>query len=62
MTSMLGCPRTALEVTRLLLSLDPLGDPIGALLSIDTHALMCKVTNICVCNVYYHKVTHDVYG
>jgi Transcriptional repressor TCF25 len=45
MTSMLGCPRTALEVTRLLLSLDPLGDPMGALLSMDTHALMCKVNN-----------------
>eukprot|EP00953_Heterococcus_sp_UTEX-ZZ885_P029289 15557-Heterococcus_DN1.PRE.1 len=54
---MLGCPRTALEVTRLLLSLDPLGDPMGALLSIDTHALMCKAFG-CACDEISHRAAY----
>lgn len=36
---MVGGARTALEVGRLLLSLDPLGDPMGCLLALDSHAL-----------------------
>ena len=34
-----GCPRTALELGRLLLSLDPENDPMRALLHIDFYAL-----------------------
>ena len=34
-----GCHRTALELGRLLLSLDPLADPMHALLHLDHHAL-----------------------
>jgi len=37
-----GCPRTALEVSKLLLSLSPLLDPSSALLSIDFYALRSK--------------------
>ncbi|KAG5191759.1 transcriptional repressor TCF25-domain-containing protein [Tribonema minus] len=40
--SMMGCRRTAMEVSHLLLSLDPIGDPMGALLCVDCHALACK--------------------
>lgn len=36
---MVGGARTALEVGRLLLSLDPIGDPMGCLLALDSHAL-----------------------
>ncbi|CAM9423393.1 unnamed protein product, partial [Phaeothamnion confervicola] len=42
MAGMRGCPRTAAEVCRLLLSLDPLGDPNGALLFLDHFALASK--------------------
>jgi hypothetical protein len=37
-----GCPRTALEVCKLLLSLSPLLDPQSVLLSIDFYALRAK--------------------
>lgn len=39
---MMGGARTALEVGRLLLSLDPLGDPMGCLLALDTHVLASR--------------------
>lgn len=39
---MVGGARTALEVGRLLLSLDPLGDPMGCLLALDSHALASR--------------------
>lgn len=42
MAGMMGGARTALEVGRLLLSLDPLGDPMGCLLALDTHALASR--------------------
>ncbi|CAM9122097.1 unnamed protein product [Choristocarpus tenellus] len=42
MAGMVGCPHTALEVGRLLLSLDPLGDPMGCLLALDYFALATK--------------------
>ncbi|CAN0043746.1 unnamed protein product, partial [Discosporangium mesarthrocarpum] len=42
MSGMLGCPRTALEIGRLLLSLDPPGDPMGCLLALDYYALASK--------------------
>ena len=34
-----GCPRTALEIGRLLLSLDPTSDPMHTLLHMDAYAL-----------------------
>ncbi|KAL1921679.1 uncharacterized protein VTP21DRAFT_10321 [Calcarisporiella thermophila] len=37
-----GCWRTAFEFTKLLLSLDPSNDPLGALLSIDFHAIKAR--------------------
>lgn len=42
MAGMVGGARTALEVGRLLLSLDPLGDPMGCLLALDSHALASR--------------------
>lgn len=42
MAGMVGGARTALEVGRLLLSVDPLGDPMGCLLALDSHALACR--------------------
>ena len=42
MTGMMGCTRTALEVSRLILSLDPVGDPMAVLLCIDYYALASK--------------------
>lgn len=39
---MVGGARTALEVGRLLLSLDPIGDPMGCLLALDSHALTSR--------------------
>lgn len=39
MSGMVGGVRTALEVGRLLLSLDPLGDPMGCLLALGSYAL-----------------------
>lgn len=42
MAGMVGGARTALEVGRLLLSLDPLGDPMGCLLALDSYALACR--------------------
>lgn len=39
---MVGGARTALEVGRLLFSLDPLGDPMGCLLALDSHALASR--------------------
>lgn len=42
MAGMVGGSRTALEVGRLLLSLDPLGDPMGCLLALDSHALASR--------------------
>lgn len=42
MSGMVGGARTALEVGRLLLSLDPLGDPMGCLLALDSHALASR--------------------
>ncbi|CAM9810599.1 unnamed protein product, partial [Hapterophycus canaliculatus] len=42
MSGMVGGSRTALEVGRLLLSLDPLGDPMGCLLALDSHALASR--------------------
>ncbi|KAJ1806230.1 hypothetical protein LPJ56_006421 [Coemansia sp. RSA 2599] len=37
-----GCWRTAFEVNKVLLSLDPVQDPYGALLTLDFHALKSK--------------------
>jgi hypothetical protein len=37
-----GCWKTAFEFNKLLFSLDPNGDPLGALLSLDYHALSAK--------------------
>ncbi|CAM9753416.1 unnamed protein product [Scytosiphon promiscuus] len=42
MSGMVGGSRTALEVGRLLLSLDPIGDPMGCLLALDSHALASR--------------------
>lgn len=42
MSGMVGGARTALEVGRLLLSLDPLGDPMGCLLALDSYALASR--------------------
>ena len=42
MSGMVGGARTALEVGRLLLSLDPLGDPMGCLVALDSHALASR--------------------
>lgn len=42
MSGMVGGSRTALEVGRLLLSLDPLGDPMGCLVALDSHALASR--------------------
>ncbi|CAM9226574.1 unnamed protein product [Pylaiella littoralis] len=42
MSGMVGGARTALEVGRLLLSLDPLGDPMGCLLALDSYALTSR--------------------
>lgn len=39
---MVGGARTALEVGRLLLSVDPLGDPMGCLLALDSFALASR--------------------
>lgn len=39
---MVGGARTALEVGRLLLSLDPLGDPMGCLVALDSLALASR--------------------
>jgi len=39
MTGMMGCPRTAFEVGKFLLSLDPVGDPLGVLLCLDYYLL-----------------------
>jgi hypothetical protein len=40
-----GCWRTAFEFNKLLLSLDPQNDPLGALLSIDFYALKAQEYN-----------------
>lgn len=40
-----GCWRTAFEFNKLLLSLDPENDPLGALLSIDFYALKAQEYN-----------------
>lgn len=45
MSGMVGGARTALEVGRLLLSVDPLGDPMGCLLALDSHALASREGN-----------------
>lgn len=37
-----GCWKTAFEFNKLLFSLDPVTDPLGALLSLDYHALSSK--------------------
>lgn len=37
-----GCWKTAFEFNKLLFSLDPTSDPLGALLSLDFHALSSK--------------------
>lgn len=37
-----GCARTALEVCKFLLNLDPLNDPFGVLLRIDFYAIRAK--------------------
>lgn len=37
-----GCWKTAFEFNKLLFSLDPVNDPLGALLSLDFHALSAK--------------------
>ena len=37
-----GCPRTALEVARLVYSLDPDADPVGVLLCLEYHALRAR--------------------
>ncbi|KAL9544445.1 hypothetical protein MBANPS3_007623 [Mucor bainieri] len=37
-----GCWKTAFEFNKLLFSLDPVSDPLGALLSLDYHALSAK--------------------
>ncbi|KAI8997029.1 transcriptional repressor TCF25-domain-containing protein [Pilobolus umbonatus] len=37
-----GCWKTAFEFNKLLLSLDPVSDPLGALLSLDYHALSAR--------------------
>lgn len=37
-----GCWRTAFEFNKLLFSLDPVSDPLGALLSLDFHALSAR--------------------
>lgn len=42
MSGMMGAARTALEVGRLLLSLDPVGDPMGCLIALDNHALASR--------------------
>lgn len=42
MSAMKGGSRTALEVGRLLLSLDPLGDPMGCLAAMDSLALASR--------------------
>ena len=40
-----GCSRTALEICKLLFSLDPLDDPYGALLRIDYYAVRARETD-----------------
>ena len=37
-----GCNRTAIEYNKLLLSLDPVNDPMGVLLRIDYYAIRAK--------------------